>query len=485
MSPKPFIKNEVNIMVFSSYAYIFMFMPVLFIGYFSLAKIKNGGVLQKFFLLAASLFFYGFANPLYLLLLAASVLVNYGCAVMMSKQKARLWLVLGIVFNVLFLGYFKYFNFFVDNLNAIFSTDILMRQLILPLGISFFTFQQILFLTQVYKKQTNVGKFLDYCLFVSFFPCITMGPITEYDKLVPQFSDESKRHLDFENFTKGLYIFVIGLFKKIVISDTVAIFANNGYAVENPGLAVSWITALSYTLQIYFDFSGYSDMALGIAKMLNIDIPVNFDSPYKSKSITEFWKRWHMTLGNVLTKCVYIPLGGNREGKFKTYRNLMLTFLVSGIWHGAAWTFIAWGALQGIFSILERVFKNTLEKIPNWIRIFTTFILVNFFWVLFRAESFEAAMAIYKGMFSFTNIGLSSAASLCADGIVGFPTPIALAYIFGLLALLYFVVFRCKNTLQKAERFEPNTKNLLFIVILFTLSVVHLSRLSVFIYTNF
>ena len=311
------------------------------------------------------------------------------------------------------------------------------------------------------------------------------GPIVLYNEMMPQFMDERRRKFNGDNFAKGIYIFVVGLFKKIVIADTIALFVNNGFVAEQLSVASAWVTMLSYTLQIYFGFSGYSDMAIGLGKMFNIEIPLNFESPYKSKSITEFWRRWHITLGRALSTYVYIPLGGNRKGKVRTYINLFVTFFVSGLWHGASWTFVLWGVLHGCFVVIERMFQNTLAKIPNIVRTIITFLIVNLLWVLFRAETFGQAAMVYRGLINIKEFGLASVARLTLDGIFDFPVMVAVAYVFIVLLVLMIIVFMCRNSVEKVKTLIFNRKTLIFTSLLFIISVVHLSRLSVFIYFNF
>ena len=476
-------------MVFSSYETIFLFLPIVLIGYFGLSKVRNS-LFQKLFLIGASLFFYAYFNPKYLLIILASIIVNYSLAKAILRfdertQLKKTALVVGILFNIGLLGYFKYYDFFISNINAVFGANFNLKHIILPLGISFFTFQQLSFLISVYKKQEKIENLLNYSLFVVFFPQLVAGPIVLYSEMIPQFSDEKNRYFNRENFAKGIYVFCIGLFKKVVIADTVALFVDNGFGLSALSAPTAWAVALSYTLQIYFDFSGYSDMAIGLGKMFNINIPTNFLSPYLSESITVFWRRWHITLGRALSTYVYIPLGGNKKGALRTYLNLVITFLVSGLWHGAAWTFVIWGALHGIIVALERLFKNVLVKIPKIIRIACTFLTVNILWVLFRATSFEQALTVYKGMFNFSNLSLSKLPKLTLDGIVELPSAIAILYVLGVLLLLAFVVFFTKNSQKRAEEFKFSKVNLFMTVILFVVSVIHLSRLSTFIYFNF
>lgn len=476
-------------MVFSSYEMIFLFLPIVLIGYFALSKIEQP-VFQKLFLVGASMFFYAYFNPAYLIIILSSIIINYllSKVIVHLDEKIRLKktvLAVGILFNIGLLGYFKYHDFLISNINAVFDTDFNLKNVILPLGISFFTFQQLSFLISVYKKQEKIENIIDYSLFVVFFPQLVAGPIVLYSEMIPQFLDQKNRYFSSENFAKGLYIFCIGLFKKTVIADTIALFVNNGFGLSYLSAPTAWAVAMSYTLQIYFDFSGYSDMAIGLGKMFNIDIPANFISPYTSESITVFWRRWHITLGRALSIYVYVPLGGNRKGAARTYLNLFVTFLISGLWHGAAWTFVIWGALHGIIVAGERLFHNLLVKIPKIIRIACTFLTVNFLWVLFRATSFEEAINIYKGMINFSDLSLSQIATLNLDGIVQFPGKTAILYVAGILLLLIFVVLFTKNSLYYADTFKPSRKNLFVTVILFVISVIHLSRLSTFIYFNF
>lgn len=478
-------------MVFSSYEFIFVFLPIVVIGYFVLSKTKSI-LWQHLFLVIASFFFYAYFNVQYLLIIIVSIIVNYflsqriKLSITLNRGRYKKnFLILGIVFNIGMLGYFKYYDFFIDNINSVFHVSFNLKHLILPLGISFFTFQQFSFLIANYKGESQSESFIDYCLFVSFFPQLIAGPIVLYDEMMPQFKDQTRRCINYDNLSVGVYIFVIGLFKKIVIADTVALFANNGFSSTSLGMASAWAAVLAYTMQIYFDFSGYSDMAVGLGKMFNIDIPVNFLSPYKSKSITEFWKRWHITLGRALSTYVYIPLGGNRKGKYRTYINLFITFLMSGLWHGAAWTFVLWGALHGIFVIIERSLGIYLGKIPKILRIASTFLIVSLLWVLFRAESFSKAAYVYRTMFNLSAINIMGISDIVKDGLINFPASIDVLYYSGLMIVLLYIVFMCKNTIEKASYFITNNKLMVFVAALFCISVIHLSKESIFIYFNF
>jgi len=399
--------------------------------------------------------------------------------------------IVGVLFNVAVIGYYKYTNFFIENVNVIFDTSFTLRHILLPIGISFFTFQQIAFLISVWKREQQVPHIVDYTLFITFFPQLVAGPIVFSQDVMSQYQDEKNRFFNLNNFNQGLFLFVIGLFKKCVIADSLNVFVNNGYA--DPGIAYlsfgqAWVVSLSYTLQIFFDFSGYSDMAIGLGKMMNINLPVNFYSPYKSKSITEFWKRWHITLGRSLAVLIYFPLGGNRKGLSRTCFNLFIVFLVSGIWHGAAWTFIIWGVMHGIVRIIEKLFDKQINKVPSFIRIFLTFMFVNVAWVLFRAPNLNFAGIMLKKMFIpadgyFTWNGIGD---LAFDGILNYPYIISMVYVLAMLIILYaFVFFYKKNSIDLYNEFKPNKTKALATAVIFCVCVVHLSRISPFIYFNF
>ena len=482
-------------MVFSSYIFIFAFLPLVLLGFYLLPRlIAAPGRLrraQNLLLIAASLVFYGYYSVKYLLLMAASILVNYGLALGIQyasdrrRELSRLCFLLGVLFNVLLIGYFKYYDFFVENINFLFRSSFALKHLLLPLGISFFTFQQLSFLVSVYKKEEQVEDFISYCVFVLFFPQLVAGPIVLYSEMIPQFRDESRCRFDSDNLARGIYIFSIGFFKKAVVADTLALFVDNGYAQSSLGLAAAWAVSLCYTLQIYFDFSGYSDMAIGLGKLFNIDLPWNFLSPYQSESFSVFWRRWHITLGRALSSYIYKPLGGSRRGRAKTFLNTMATFLISGLWHGAAWTFVLWGGIHGLFVAGEKLLCDRLERVPKALRVGLTFLLVNVLWVLFRAESFSQAGMVYSGMLSFGSLNLGQLAALVLDNSFDFPTIVDIAYLFSLLAVLLAVVFRCRNTRELLEHFRCSGRNLAFTVFLFCFSVIHLSRGSIFIYFNF
>ncbi len=477
-------------MVFSSYLFLFCFLPIVLAGYYLLAHTPNR-FFQKVFLLCASLFFYGYYNIRYLFLLLSSILANYVIAFLVqhspdsAKVRRKLLLGIGILFNVGLIGYYKYFDFFLTAVNDIAGTELALRNILLPLGISFFTFQQLSFQISVYKKETKTANPLDYSLFVSFFPQLVAGPIVLYEEMIPQFSGRQSCRFSADHFVEGLYFLSIGLFKKAVIADTLALLVDNGFGANGMGLLGGWVTSLSYTFQIYFDFSGYSDMAIGLGRLFNIQLPDNFDTPYLSESISTFWRKWHMTLGRALSTYVYIPLGGNRKTVSRTCVNLFLTFLVSGLWHGANWTFIIWGAAHGVLVVFERLTQNTLCRIPRTIRVVSTFLTTNFLWVLFRADSFENARSIYHAMFNFRNPGFADLTMLAQDGIVSFPAAFNCMWIVLLLFGLSALVFHGKEKIRISRGHSLARAHLLTAVICFVVSTLCIGRESVFIYYNF
>jgi len=360
----------------------------------------------KGFLVFASLFFYSWWNISYLPLILTSMLFNYviGNSLNENFKKVQMHkktlLGFGIIANLSLLGYFKYTDFFLENFNLAFDGSVPLLHLALPLAISFFTFQQIAYLVDSYRGETAEYDFLNYALFVTFFPQLIAGPIVHHAEMMPQFSSKWNLVKKYKNIALGLFIFTIGLFKKVVIADTFAQWASYGFdKTEILGFVEAWVTSLSYTFQLYFDFSGYTDMAIGAALLFNIKLPINFNSPYKALDIQDFWRRWHITLSRFLRDYIYIPLGGNRKGSFKTYTNLLATFILGGIWHGAGWTFVFWGFMHGMALAIHRLWKSlgfTMPKILGW---FITFNFVNIAWVFFRAKEWEDAIKVIKGMF--------------------------------------------------------------------------------------
>lgn len=483
-------------MLFNSYEFIFLFLPITLIIYFWLNK-YNKNKLAKAWLVIVSLYFYSYFHKSYLILITVSILVNYYIGQKLSDEKyniiqRKIFLIIGVVFNLGGLGYFKYYDFFVSNINIVLGTSFPLLHILLPLGISFFTFQQLSFVIDSYKRYHLSYDFLDYCLFVTFFPQLIAGPIVLPTEMLPQFEAEENKKINWENMNKGLYIFSIGLAKKVIIADTIANFANAGFDMMDKNFVEAWLTSMSYTLQLYFDFSGYCDMAMGIGLMFNIILPANFNSPYKSTNIQEFWKRWHMTLGRFMTNYLYILLGGNRKGEVKTLRNLFIVFLASGIWHGAGWNFIIWGMLHGVCILIHRVWKNSGRKLNKLVGWFITMNLVNIFWVFFRAETVSDAMKVIKGMVDINNLYYI----LIHLGKIGEITKtfkervveisyfgIKLDFIIFIISII--IIFIIKNSMEKLEKMNFKFINNVEIIIYFWFGVAFMTKFSQFLYFNF
>jgi alginate O-acetyltransferase complex protein AlgI len=406
-------------MLFNSYQFIFGFLPVALIVFFLLGRTRTP-LTQLVWLAAWSCVFYAYWKASYLFVLLASVLVNYTVARCLMAKKSKIIFTIGICFNVAVIVYFKYTGFLLENFNAITQVNFSIPHIALPLGISFITFQKIAYLTDVYRGKVVEKNFLRYLVFISFFPQLIAGPIVHYNPLMSQFSQNKPKHMRYENMVLGMTLFIIGLAKKELLADTLSTYADPAFSASMASVHLSfmesWIGVLAYTLQIYFDFSGYSDMAVGLARMFGIRLPINFNSPYKSVNIIEFWRRWHITLSHFLRDYVYIPLGGNRKGEFRKFVNLMATMLIGGLWHGANWTFIIWGAIHGSLLTANHLWRELCEK-AGWRGIRETFlykassfILTFFFvvvaWVFFRMPKRSAAKFMLNGMLGKNGFGV-------------------------------------------------------------------------------
>lgn len=470
-------------MLFNSFIFIFAFLPITFLVYFGLNKMRQY-TLAKAALVVASLYFYAFFNWSYLPIILSSIGVNYLVAWRMKVDDKRwlrkLWMIVGVAFNIGMIGYFKYFDFFIENVNVVFKTDFTLRNILLPLGISFFTFQQVAFVVDSYRRKTELPKFLDYCNFVTFFPQLIAGPIVLPEEMLPQFEDRANRRVNYENLFNGLFIFALGLCKKVLIADSIAVFANTGFDLMNTyTMAEAWLTSLSYSFQLYFDFSGYCDMAIGIGLMFNIKLPLNFNAPYKACDFQDFWRRWHMTLNRFLTQYLYIPLGGSRRGEVRTLVNIFIVFLVSGIWHGAGWTFIVWGILHGVTMIVNRLWKKHGFTLPNWVAIPLTFFFVNIYWVFFRAESLSDAMLIVQSMFNNFNLSLTQDFTSNLPSIL--PNSVNMMILFAsfVLGVVGKTVY-----LQMETKGHYRWKSVATIVA-FVVGCLFISRVVTFLYFNF
>lgn len=394
-------------MLFNSYEFIFAFLPLTILLVWLFGRYASFQAVVCVLVLA-SLFFYGWWNPAYLAIILVSMVLNYQLGKRLSKNRKKITLYIGVFLNLLSLGYFKYTDFVLENVNLLLDTPLPLPGVVLPLAISFFTFQQIAYLVDSYRGETVEKHPLDYALFVTFFPQLIAGPIVHHKEMLPQFAN-GHASITARNLGLGLSIFALGLFKKAVLADGVAGYANVAFANVDNGVTLdffaAWAGALAYTFQLYFDFSGYSDMAIGLARMFGIILPLNFYSPYKSVNISEFWRRWHMTLSRFLRDYLYIALGGNRAGNFNRYRNLFLTMVIGGIWHGAGWNFLIWGALHGSYLIIFHAWRYLCPALhalqSGWARMIgwaVTFVGVVVGWVFFRAVTFDGAITMLKGM---------------------------------------------------------------------------------------
>jgi len=496
-------------MLFNSYEFIFLFLPLSVTIFFILGKRDHR--LAITWLVIASLFFYGWWEWIYISLIVISIIFNYFAGELLRPKPdtpfriRKAILVFGIIFNLVLLGYFKYSNFFIDNLNEFFFTNFSVEKIILPLAISFFTFQQITYLVDMYRGEVQGQGFLKYCFFVIFFPQLIAGPIVHHKEIFPQYDREKIWKFCPEHLATGLTFFLIGLFKKIILADGVSKYANSTFdqvaAGAIPNFIEAWSGALSYTFQLYFDFSGYADMAVGLACMFGIWLPLNFNSPYKAHNIIEFWRRWHMTLSRFMRDYLYVPLGGSRKGKILQLRNLFLTMLLGGLWHGAGWTFVVWGGLHGLCLAINHLWHNIKQRIGGnpehkvWWRIWFarlfTFLLISCLWVIFRAENMGVALTILQSMF-----GINDSSEILSTNIKHNSDR--------LIACLILVWF-APNTQQFMSRFIPESYDVklssnfsrinlqwspngywaVFIAILAVSALLNLTKINEFLYFQF
>jgi alginate O-acetyltransferase complex protein AlgI len=517
-------------MLFNSYIFIFLFLPVCVAGFYVIGRILPPRAAFGWLILG-SLVFYGYWNPLFVLLILVSVVFNYFIGILINKNKDKTRKILfttGITFNLTLLVYYKYTNFFADTISDIFQVNIEIGKIVLPIAISFFTFQQIAYIVDVYRIKAKEYDFLHYFLFIAFFPQLIAGPIVHHQEMVPQF-ERKKIFLKSSDLSVGLSIFFMGLFKKTIIADGIAPYADSLFNIAgngtNPMAFEAWGGVLAFTFQIYFDFSAYSDMAIGVGRMFGIKLPLNFDSPYKSTSIIDFWRCWHMTLSRFLKDYVYIPMGGNRSGRFRQFINLMITMLLGGLWHGANWTFVLWGGLHGIFITLNHVWRLTIKDrfkarsktvgyLSIWLCRVITFTSVVFAWVLFRSENINAALSVYKGMIGLNGISIPMPIVLKLGvknllqriGII-FPLDGAREFsytYFWIITLLFFVWFlpNVKSIMQNYEpvilskgyktikgtryfRWSPTASWAGFVSFISALALVGISKMNAFIYFQF
>ncbi len=456
-------------MLFNTYQFILFFLPLTLIFYYFVnLKLPN---LSYIFILFSSIVFYSTWDFYFLFLIFASIILNFQFGVLIKHKKKKIYLFLGILFQILILSYFKYKNFFLENFNFILNGKFQIELLILPLGISFFTFKHILYLVECYYDSKKINyNFLSYATYITFFPHLIAGPLSKPSEIIPQILKNSP--ISFYNLNLGLVIFFIGLFKKVILADTFASYSDDPFnSVEN-GYDISfleaWLAMISFSLQIYFDFSGYTDMAVGLAKIFNISFPINFYSPYKSKSIIEFWKRWHMTLSRFLKENIYIPLGGNKKGKFLSFIFIIITMLLGGFWHGPSWNFILWGFFHSILIIINHIlihfFKksNTSNIFLDSFKIIITFILVSFGWVIFKLQSISSIEIFFKGIFGLNGFKLNPNLERLVDKFSIFESinfEYSNIYYYGISQLIFIffgllIIFFIPNTVQIMKNFN-------------------------------
>ncbi len=496
-------------MLFNSYIFIFLFLPLVLICYYALSSVRSGSLVRGF-LLFASFCFVGYQGIYHLAVLFGSILVNFLLLRRMehgTKEKKKRIFVFGVCINLLVLFLFKYLDFFLENVNLLIPGDIPLTDIAMPLGMSFYTFSQIACLADGYKGirfggDSMEGKregfsFAEYGVFVAFFPKLIQGPIASHREVVSGFRSRANKKADYGNLCRGIYAFALGLGKKVLIADTLAKMVNIGYSnIEALNGASALLVMVGYSLQIYFDFGGYCDMAYGIGYMLDIKLPINFDSPYKAESVSDFWERWHMTLTEFFTRYLYIPLGGSRKGTFRTYLNIMIVFLLSGLWHGANWTFVLWGAVHGVVKVFERAVGVKEWKGPRLLKQLVTFGIVTFAWSIFRADSILQARQLWERLFLGGGGGiygpitdsfqeLVEVSILYRVGMRGlmdrFPWFLPVAFVF----LLFVACLTMRNTKEKVEAMKLTKWKMTVVAGLMVWSILSLAQISEFIYFNF
>jgi D-alanyl-lipoteichoic acid acyltransferase DltB (MBOAT superfamily) len=499
-------------MIFSSWQFILVFLPISFFVYFWLnhRRLITAG---KVWLVMASLFFYAYWDIQYLPLILGSIFVNFAIGTglaqthessLIKRKKLhhgvnrKIVLAAGITANLLLLGYFKYTDFFLSNINSVLGTNYPLPHILLPLAISFFTFTQIVYLVDSYRGETAEYDLLNYSLFVTFFPHLIAGPIVHHRQIMPQFSSRWTLTRRYPNILKGMCIFSIGLFKKVVIADSFAIWATAGFdGGHSLGFFAAWATSLSYTFQLYFDFSGYCDMAIGASLLFNIWLPINFNSPYKALDIQDFWRRWHITLSSFLRDYLYIPLGGNRSGEYRTYINLFATFVLGGLWHGATWMFVIWGAMHGAALVVHRFWTRLRRPMPTALAWLLTFMFVNITWIFFRAKTPDDAFRVIRGMTDLRSALNPSTSSVPTSELAwgGWFSDLALSALptsligqipVYLAIIVAFMIIAQKNSMEIAND-TIGRRKLLFSVALFAIAMCFTlaATSSVFLYFTF
>ena len=461
-----------------------LILPIVLILYFEAGKREKYDLSKIVLIVSSMLFFLSYGTESFLLLLV-SCIFNLFWAKLLLKKKNKALLAAGIVINVLPLLAFKYLNFFAVTLAHLAGGEFTAIDIIAPVAISYYTFQMITWTVDSYRGETAAVRVLDYLEYVWFFPRMIMGPITRQDEFVPQINEHKRYIADPENIATGFVWFTVGMSKKLLLASRFAGAGTYGFVMgSNLSMAEGWLCSIAYTFQIYLDFSGYCDMAAGVARMFNIDIPKNFDSPYKAYSIGDFWKRWHISLTSFLRRYIYFPLGGNRKGKVRTYLNMLAIFVISGFWHGANWTFILWGALHGVLMVIERLSGGFLKKIPKFIRVGATFILVNIGWIFFAAPDIGSAFTFIGEMFRPDNIlpaaGFYDTFDMGTVPFIRFHLNLAIPAFY---VLTFAALQLTKNIYEK--KYKPNLRTAAATAVLFVWSFLYANAVSDFIYFKF
>ena len=475
-------------MIFSTYRFIFFFLPITFAVYFLLNRFRCYSM-GKIWLVICSLYFYAQGSPAFFPFFLASVTFNYIFGMAMvhlegdrSYQK-KLLLFVSIMGNVALLGYYKYTDFFIENYNLLTGSDVALRHIVLPIGISFFTFQLIAFLIDCYRGETKQYDFINYLLFITFFPQLIVGPIIHHAEVVPQFENEKNLRLNFDHIALGLFLFSIGCAKKILLADPLTTDAQSFFnnIPANADLMQSWFSSIEYTVSYYFDLSGYADMAIGLGWMFNIRIPQNFDSPYKARNFQDYWRRWHMTLSRFLSNYIFRSVYQKGNPWRNYYTATMVTFFVSGFWHGAGWTFVVWGILNGALVCIASWMKRKNLKMHFVPAFLLTAIGVVLARVLFVSSSFTDAALVYRGLFNFASLGnsLSQPLKTIWHFLYWHKTYGSRLYI-GL-----FICWFLPNSRQMTEKFKPGIKTLLFSVVLLLVCIFNMNKVVQFLYFQF
>lgn len=475
-------------MIFSTYKFILVFLPIVFIGYHTLNKFKLFTI-SKIWLIIASLVFYYIGSPDFFWFFLASVIGNYIIGSSISKLpqedklQRKILFAIGLIGNIALLVYYKYANFFVDNYNYFAQDDIIMAKIILPIGISFFTFQLIAYIVDSYRGETSEYDILDYLLFITFFPQLIVGPIVHHKEMVSQFEKKENQRFNWDNVARGLFLFSLGVAKKILLADPLTNDAQSFFGNITSGLEMlpTWFHSIEYTISYYFDLSGYADMAIGLGLMFNIIIPHNFNSPYKARNFQDYWKRWHMTLSRFLNNYIFRSVYKKGSKWRNYYIAVMVTFLVSGIWHGAGWTFVVWGIINGIFVCIAAWMNKHDKKFPFLLAFSLTALGIVLTRILFVSNTFGDALNVYKGLVNFKSLGTNF--STIWITIIDFMrrNQECGRYLIIGIAICWFA----PNSSQIMEKFKTSKKTVAIATILMFISLINMDKIIQFLYFQF